>query len=340
MLSAIHGHAPRCSMLISASIIASPSVAAAATPHRKPAMSTPSAYHLFDVHVARKLALTPSLLRIVFTGERVAHMRSYGPDQRIKLFFPAADGTAPALTDRADWYAAYRAQPEATRPPMRTYTIRALRPECDELDVDFVLHGDTGPASRWAARACAGDRLQIWAPGPACTDKVAGYEWRPPAHVRQVLVVADETALPAAASILEELASRARPPQVQALVELPHAGDDAYPALRDGAFAPVSWLPREDDRQGTPHGERLFEAVRGLSLEGAEAAAAQEVAAVDIDRDILWEQASLDNGSFYAWIAGEAGVVMRIRRHLLAERGIDRRAITFMGYWRKGRALD
>ncbi|MFT4249501.1 MAG: siderophore-interacting protein [Pseudomonas sp.] len=299
-----------------------------------------SPYRLFDMRVARRIALTPSLLRIVFTGDSVAQMRSYGPDQRIKLFFPAADGGAPVLVDGPDWYAAYRAQPEATRPPMRTYTIRALRPARGELDVDFVLHGDTGPASRWAARARPGDPLLAWAPGEGCAADTAGYEWRPPAHARQVLIVADETALPAAAGILEELAERPQPPQVRALVEVPHAGDDAYPALHDGAFAPLHWLPRDQGRGDAAHGERLLEAVRALDLDGTRADAPQDLATVDVDRDILWERASTGAGGFYAWIAGEAGVVMRIRRHLLGERGIDKRAVTFMGYWRQGRALD
>lgn len=303
-------------------------------------MSSVSPYRMFDVRVARTIALTPSLLRVVFTGDSVAQMRSHGPDQRIKLFFPAADGSLPALADHPDWYAAYRAQPEATRPPMRTYTIRALRPHNAELDVDFVLHGVSGPASRWATRACPGDRLQIWAPRGECPDEAAGYEWRPPAHARQLLIVADETALPAAAGILEQLSARPQPPQVRALIELPHADDGAYPALREGAFAPVRWLPRDQDGGGIAHGERLLEAVRSLELGEAHAEPPQDLAAVDIDRDILWERASAGAGGFYAWIAGEAGVVMRIRRHLLGERGIDRRAVTFMGYWRQGRALD
>ncbi|MGV9980043.1 SIP domain-containing protein, partial [Micromonospora wenchangensis] len=39
----------------------------------------------------------------------------------------------------------------------------------------------------------------------------------------------------------------------------------------------------------------------------------------------------------YAWLAGEAGVIRALRRHLVAERGVDRRAVAFMGYWRLGR---
>ncbi|WP_149257528.1 siderophore-interacting protein [Actinomadura sp. K4S16] len=38
----------------------------------------------------------------------------------------------------------------------------------------------------------------------------------------------------------------------------------------------------------------------------------------------------------YAWIAGESAVVKALRRHLVAERGLDRRAVVFTGYWRRG----
>jgi NADPH-dependent ferric siderophore reductase len=43
-------------------------------------------------------------------------------------------------------------------------------------------------------------------------------------------------------------------------------------------------------------------------------------------------------GPLYAWLAGEAAVIRTLRRHLVAERGMDRRAVAFMGYWRLGRA--
>ncbi|WP_428701573.1 SIP domain-containing protein [Stenotrophomonas indicatrix] len=62
---------------------------------------------------------------------------------------------------------------------------------------------------------------------------------------------------------------------------------------------------------------------------------------IDVDAQILWEQADASaDGALYAWVAGEAGAVMAIRRHLLKGCGLDRRAITFMGYWRQGRVLD
>jgi NADPH-dependent ferric siderophore reductase len=38
----------------------------------------------------------------------------------------------------------------------------------------------------------------------------------------------------------------------------------------------------------------------------------------------------------YAWIAGESGCVKELRRHLVREREIDRKRVTFVGYWRRG----
>ena len=42
-------------------------------------------------------------------------------------------------------------------------------------------------------------------------------------------------------------------------------------------------------------------------------------------------------GAFYAWLAGEAATIKGLRRHLVTELGIDRRQVSFMGYWREGR---
>jgi NADPH-dependent ferric siderophore reductase len=50
--------------------------------------------------------------------------------------------------------------------------------------------------------------------------------------------------------------------------------------------------------------------------------------------------AELPPGRPYAFIAGEAGEVRALRRHLVGDRGFDRRRITFTGYWRRGATED
>ena len=82
----------------------------------------------------------------------------------------------------------------------RTFTVRDFRKEQLELDLDFLLHGDDGPASKWALNAKKNDPLEILGPGPA---KIA------PRDASWYLFVGDMTALPAIAVNLKKLRSDA-----------------------------------------------------------------------------------------------------------------------------------
>lgn len=62
-----------------------------------------SAYRVFDLVLARRISLSPSLTRLVFTGPDVAQMCTLAPDQRVKLFFPAPDGSLPSLPNELHW---------------------------------------------------------------------------------------------------------------------------------------------------------------------------------------------------------------------------------------------
>ena len=107
--------------------------------------------------------------------------------------------------------------------------------------------------------------------------------------------------------------------------------------LKAPATAELVWLPRGQQA----HGQRLLQAVQARLAAAATVAGAAELDDIDVDAQILWEQADASaDGALYAWVAGEAGAVMAIRRYLLKDCGLDRRAITFMGYWRQGRVLD
>ncbi|PCF94255.1 siderophore-interacting protein [Vreelandella nigrificans] len=302
-------------------------------------------YQLFDITLIRRTQVSASLVKFTFNGPDVGQMTTYAPDQRIKLFFPEGGGTLDPLFEIAkleehDWYGAYRTLPDAQRPSMRTYTIRALRPERAEVDVEFVLHGDNGPASRWAMRARPGDRLAMTAPVANAEGPKLGYEWKPPQNVRRILIIADETALPAAAGILETLDDLPLKPRVEALFEVPRSDDvQALPYA-----AKLHWLAR-DTELSCQHGELLMRAVRDIDLHkeiqalgGTPTTAISNEDNVDEDGP-LWEPATQDDSApFYAWIAAETKVAMRLRRYLVNECGLPKQYVTSMGYWRLGKA--
>ncbi|KQQ04011.1 MULTISPECIES: siderophore-interacting protein [unclassified Rathayibacter] len=300
------------------------------------------AYRPFLATVARATRIAPHFIRVTLTGDELAAVGCTGPDQRIKLVVPTATSSAedfmgsvadPAGPDglAPDWYTRWRDLPDEQRNPLRTYTIRATRPEAAEVDVDFVAHGDTGPASAWVESAAPGARVVIIAPDSRSEIAGGGVEWHPGAATT-LLLAGDETAVPAISAILESLAEDATG---AAFLEVPTAEDRL--ALRHPAGVSVTWLVRSS---GAAPGAALGSSVRTWATRFLTAHhRGVEVSDVDVDSEILWEvpEESKDPG-LYAWIAGEAGAIKLIRRCLVTELGLDRRRVAFMGYWRTGRS--
>ena len=266
-------------------------------------------FRFFSLQVARTRRLGPSLVRVTFGGPDLHAFHSDGRDQSLSLFLPHPGQPEPVVPlELGDgWWQGWRELPDDVRAVMRSYTLRALRREPDEIDIDFALHGiepgaavQAGPASRWAARASAGDRVLLL--GPAIADNRA-IRFRPPEDTDLVVVWGDETAVPAASAIVEALPAGTR---ARVWLEVPHAGD--IQDLVTEADAEITWLVR--DERGTEGSSMALDALRAAQLPPAERP--------------------------YAWIAGESGCVKELRRHFVRDRGIDRRRVTFVGYWRRG----
>ncbi|MFF5190979.1 siderophore-interacting protein [Streptomyces anthocyanicus] len=250
---------------------------------------------------------SPSLTRVTFAGPDLRAFRSDGLDQSLSLFLPHPGQAEPAVP--VELGEGWRELPEDVRAVMRSYTLRSLRRDTDghtaEIDVDFVLHGlepdsgiQAGPAARWAADAAPGDRVLLL--GPAVADNRA-IRFRPPEDTDLVVIWGDETAVPAACAIVEALPAGTR---ARVWLQVPHAED--VQDLRTAADAEITWLV--GDAADGP--EATLATLRAAQLPPAEHP--------------------------YVWIAGESGCVKRLRRHFVGERGVDRRRVTFVGYWRRG----
>ncbi|WP_020668813.1 SIP domain-containing protein [Amycolatopsis nigrescens] len=254
------------------------------------------------IEVTAITRVTPRMARITFGGDDLADFGRTEPDQQVKLYFPKPGQSAPRLPEPSQdgdfmgWYQEFNAIPETEQPWTRSYTIRAHRQ--GSIDIDFVLHEDAGPATRWALAAKPGDVLGIFGPSPLFT--------RPTPLATSIhqsgslLLAGDETAIPAISAILESLPEGSK---ALACIEIADAAEEQ--PFETAGDVTVRWLPRGDVAAG--HSDLLVEAVRA---------------------------AEFGPGPVFAWVAGEAGMVRTLRRHLVGERGVPKSSIEFTGHWR------
>jgi NADPH-dependent ferric siderophore reductase len=270
-------------------------------------LERPIDFHAVLATVAAVDDLSPHLRRVTFVAPQIADVVTAGPDQRIKVLLPPPAGGELRLPAGDDWYAEWCALPTEERFIMRTYTVRALRPEVAELDIEFVLHGVNGPASAWVSEASVGAEIGLILPFAVDTTStkgllMSGVDYVPPATSLSRVLVADETALPALAGILEQL-----PADVQAtvFVEVPDIRD--IRALPSPGRVDITWLPHTGGPSDGP--TSLLEALKSTTLP------------FDVD---------------YAWVAGESSMIKQVRRHLVNIVGLPKPAISFQGYWKRG----
>lgn len=304
---------------------------------------------LTEVEVATVRQLSPSFIRVELASPDLAEFGvEVQPlyDQRIKIVFPNADGELSSFAGADDsWFGTWLQRPAEERGHMRTYTVRDVvgSGAATRVVVDIVVHEPPcGPGSTWAREAKVGDRLVLL--GPRRGQLYGGIEFAPHAGADELVIVGDETALPAVAAVLEGLPATA---VGRVFVEVP-VGEDVQ-ELRAPEGMVITWLPRN----GAEHGTLLLAAAaERLALRAADEPARLELASDDeIDPD-LWETPEYSSSGeeiapsapkvlpgVYAWIAGESAMVTSLRRYLVKELGMDRSQVAFMGYWRRGVAM-
>lgn len=261
---------------------------------------------LRELEVLRVTDVTPAMRRITFggpgllahtrDGEEIPALVSDGFDDDVRLILPdPVTGDRPyphSLGDgRLDWTA------EVTD-LFRTYTVRDWRPtagEHGELVIDFARHG-AGLAEGWSAAATPGDRVYVAGP------KNCGSH---PSHTDWLLLIGDETALPAIGRCLEGCPA-GHP--VIAVVEVPTRSD--VQDIDCAADLDMHWVVREEG------GDFTDELLR-LGRDGQR----------------------LPSGTPFVWAAGEAGRLKKIRA-FAKKAGIPKEHVEITGYWRRNDTAD
>lgn len=265
----------------------------------------PESRQIASARVVAAKQISPNFIRVTIAGEDLDSVAPMGYDQWFRMFFPQRGQEALKLPTSASsfWFAQWKLMSKETRPHVRNYTIRDIRPagsgtfgDTTEIDIDFAAHGDLGPASEWATKAAAGDEVAI-------LDE--GLIYNPASDAHWQLVVGEESALPAIVGILNSSPADLR---AEVFIEIADA-EDAQELPDVGEGVNVHWLIRQDadSRPGT------------LALETV-------------------TEAELPTGSCYAFIAGESALATSLRRHLVNDRNIPKSQITFTGFWKFGHA--
>jgi NADPH-dependent ferric siderophore reductase len=271
------------------------------TSSKRPSRRDPRLFPATVVHSAR---LTPNMHRVTVRGEALRAFEWGGYDHWFRLFFryPHQERFHAPEVEAETWWKPFLAMPDETRPYCANYTVAGFRAEAGELDIDVVVH-------RGADGAIEGG-VAVWAcgvePGEGMALLDQGLMWDAPADAGSVLLVADESGLPAVAGILRSLAEAPEPPAVRVLQEVPADAD-----RRAGLVCPpgthIDWIPRAD-----PH------AVPGTAA----------LAALRDHTDV--------DPSGYAFVVGEQRLAAEGRRHL-HRAGLPKDRITFSGFWKSDR---
>jgi NADPH-dependent ferric siderophore reductase len=254
---------------------------------------TPVFFQRIKVVASRRI--TPNMRRVTFQGSDFSRFAEGG--LHVRLLFPPVDRVPvwPALgvDGRIVW-------PEGEQTlAARVYTLRRVDVTANEIDIDFVLHepcGHPSPGAAFGRNAVPGDVIGIFAPG--------GKEI-PTAN--SLLLLGDETALPAMARIVESLPETASA-RVFAEVDSPADHYDFRPT----GNVEITYLYRNGRKAGTT----------GL------------LAGVSQDAFTAIRAACGDDVPFL-WAGCELADYKIIRHHARDELKLGRDRHSVVAYWRK-----
>ncbi|WP_165851779.1 siderophore-interacting protein [Chryseobacterium pennipullorum] len=242
--------------------------------------------------VSRKEYITPHYIRIFLTGDDVPLIANTTVGVNNKILIPPKEINTIHFPEFDYDKMAWKPQSEDIRPSIRTYTHRGIDLENNEIWIDFVAHGDEGPASAWAINCKQGDVLGVMMKD----GKTELY-----GKAENYLLVADATGIPVLAAILEDLPDTARG---TCIIEV-HGKEDEQD-LETAADINFIWLHNKRPQRGS----KLAEAVHQQQLpeESRSGYVAAEFSTVKEIRSYLRKEKHWKQEELYAYSYWKAGV--------------------------------
>lgn len=172
--------------------------------------------------------ITPHYIRITLTGAEVYRFAETTIGVNNKIYIPPAGVNEIHKPVWDPEHEKWNLPPEEVRPSIRTYTHRGIDLEKNEMTIDFVAHGDDGPASSWAIHALPGDKLGIGMRSKS-----------DPLHPEAdwYLLAGDATAIPVLGVILERL-----PETAQGIAYIEVHGPEDEQVLLNKSGVKIVWL--------------------------------------------------------------------------------------------------
>lgn len=246
------------------------------------------ARHLF--RVVGKTYKTPHYISIQLQGAGARDFAQCTPGANNKIFLHKEwDHHRIEEPVMPDWDTFYGEE----KPVIRTYTHRAIDEAQDIITIDFVFHGDEGPASYWAHKAAPGDFLGV-AMKMKSSPLVPETDW--------YLLIGDATAIPVLSCILESLPAKAGG---KCILEVATVADIHTDLKHEGIE--IEWLINPHPEQGS----LLADEAKKVALPVGAGTFAYLAAEYRTVKELRWhfrEELRWDAKQFYAYSYWKAGV--------------------------------
>lgn len=242
--------------------------------------------------VVRKEYITPHYLRIFLTGDSVSEIADTTVGINNKIIIPPAGMTNFEMPVMNPETKSLQYSDSDAVPVIRTYTHRGIDLDKNEIWIDFVVHGDEGPASAWAMDAKPGDALGVMM-------KRGKRELYSP--VENYVLVGDATAIPVISAILEDL-----PATAKGVAILETYDENEEIRIETKAAVEIIWIHNSNPQKGSKIASLLK--AQKLPQTNRFAYVAAEFSTVKEIRNYLRKEQSWSRDELYAYSYWKSGV--------------------------------